>query len=54
LINNSFKLYLINDGIKHYITDIDLVKKHGLSWSMLKTVDTNWLNSLPSGDKINN
>jgi len=49
---NDPAVYFINDGVKHHVANSSLIKSHGWSWKMLKTVDAVWLNKIPTGDEI--
>jgi len=48
----SNRIYLVKDGIKHYITHPDLFKKYGWLWKNVKIVRKDWLDQLPIGDII--
>ncbi|OGH84447.1 MAG: hypothetical protein A2261_01560 [Candidatus Magasanikbacteria bacterium RIFOXYA2_FULL_44_8] len=43
-------VYLLKDGVKHRLASSGILKPHGWSWKMLKTVDSAWLDSFPTGD----
>ncbi len=46
------KVYLIKDGVKYHIKHSGLIKKHNWQWKWMKTVDADWMNSLPTGPQI--
>jgi hypothetical protein len=48
------RVYLIQNNIKQYIAHPDLFKKYGWSWSKVRPVNRQWLNSLANGEAIRN
>lgn len=50
----SARIYLVRDGVKHYISNPAVLKNHRISWKLVKTIDKATLNSFTTGDPINN
>lgn len=49
---NSNRIYLISDNTRQYITAPSVFKNRNWKWSLVQTVDKNWLNSFPAGTAI--
>jgi len=45
-------IFLLKDGKIHYVSHPKLVKQNGWSWSNIKIVERDWLESLPKGEDI--
>lgn len=46
------RIFLVRDGVKHYISNPAVFKNHRWSWSLVKEVDPKYLKNLPSGPAI--
>ncbi len=49
----SHRIYLVRNNTKYYISHPNVFNNHRWRWSLVKEVDKDWLNSLPSGESIN-
>lgn len=50
---NSNRIYLVQNGVKHYITSPQVFGAHRLVWKAIKTIDRATLDSYETGDQIN-
>ncbi|MFA5061929.1 MAG: C39 family peptidase [Patescibacteria group bacterium] len=48
----SNRIYLISNNTRQYITAPSVFKTRGWKWSLVQTVDKNWLNSFPAGTAV--
>jgi hypothetical protein len=48
----SNQIYLVRDGVKHYIINLEAFKNHRLSWKLVKPMDMDQFNALELGAAI--
>ncbi len=47
------KIFVVRDNTKYLITNPTVFTNHRWSWKLVREVDIKWLDSLPSGESIN-